>query len=47
MYQLFTTHCNNHTEENPQWKISRETFMTTKAVFNQNLQRYEQGLIMG
>jgi hypothetical protein len=47
MYQLFTTHCNNHTEENPEWKISRETFMTTKAVFNQNLQRYEQGLIMG
>ncbi len=47
MYQLLMTHCNNHTESNPEWRISRETFTTTWAVFNRDLQRYEQGLIMG
>jgi hypothetical protein len=47
MYELFTNHCNNYTEANPEWKITHETFMMTKAVFGQNLQRYEQGLIMG
>jgi hypothetical protein len=46
-YQLISTHCNNHTEGSPQWKISRETFLTTWAVFNRDVQRYEQGLIMG
>lgn len=47
MYQLLMTHCNNHTEGNPAWQISRETFTSTWAVFNRDLQRYEQGLIMG
>lgn len=47
MYQLLMTHCNSHTESNPEWRISRETFTTTWAVFNRDLQRYEQGLIMG
>ena len=47
LYQLFATHCNNFTEGSPQWKVSRETFLTTWALFNRDLQRYEQGLIMG
>jgi hypothetical protein len=45
MYQLLTTHCNNHTEARPEWKISRETFVMTWATFRQSLQRYERGLL--
>lgn len=47
LYQLFSSHCTNHTEGSPQWKVSRETFMTTWALFTRDLQRYDQGLIMG
>jgi hypothetical protein len=46
-YQLLTNHCNAYTESAPAWKISRETFLTTRAVFDENLHRYQQGLIMG
>jgi hypothetical protein len=46
-YQLIAAHCNNHTDANPEWKIGRDTFLTTWAVFQRDLQRYDQGLIMG
>jgi hypothetical protein len=47
LYQLFMTHCNQYAQGSPQWKITRETFLTTWAVFSRDLHRYEQGLIMG
>ena len=47
MYQLITTHCDNHNEGNPEWKISRETWLNTCTRFTNDLERYEKNLIMG
>jgi hypothetical protein len=47
MYQLIATHCDTHTEGNPEWKISRETWLNTCTRFNNDLERYEKNLIMG
>ena len=37
LYQLLVSHCNAHTDENPQWKISKERFESDLALYERDM----------
>ena len=47
MYRLLIEHCNRHTDENPQWKISRETMQSTLALYLRDLDAFDRGMGTG
>lgn len=44
LHRLFVSHANAHTEENPSWKISGETFESVLALFQREQDAYDRGL---
>jgi hypothetical protein len=47
MHRLFVEHCNRFTEDQPSWKISRETFQSVFAIYQRDLEAYDRGLGTG
>jgi hypothetical protein len=47
MYRLLVAHCNAHTQENPSWEISSETFESVLAVFSRDQDQVDRGLRAG
>ncbi|MCE5301914.1 MAG: hypothetical protein LLF97_02255 [Planctomycetaceae bacterium] len=47
LYRLFTTHCNAHTEDNPEWKISNATFESTLALYQRDQDAFDRGVGAG
>ncbi|WP_437188096.1 hypothetical protein SH668x_001525 [Planctomicrobium sp. SH668] len=47
LYRLFIEHCSKYTEENPTWKIQRDTLQSTLALFMRDLDAYDQKLGTG
>lgn len=47
MYRLFVAHCNAHTDQEPVWKISAETFETTLAIYRRDVEAFDRGLKAG
>ncbi|MCA8996102.1 MAG: hypothetical protein KDA80_03935 [Planctomycetaceae bacterium] len=47
LYRLLIDHCSKYTEDNPQWKIQRETVQSTLALFMRDLDSYDQKLGTG
>ena len=47
LYRVLIDHCSKYTEDNPQWKIRRETLQSTLAVFQRDLEAYDQKLGTG
>jgi hypothetical protein len=44
MYRLLVAHCNAHTDQEPVWKISPETFESTLAVYQRDQDALDRGL---
>jgi hypothetical protein len=44
MYRLFVAHCNAHTDQQPAWKVSRDTFESVLAVYNRDQEALDRGL---
>ncbi len=42
LYRLLVDHCSKYTEDEPQWKIQPETLHATLAVFQRELEMYDQ-----
>jgi hypothetical protein len=42
-HRLLVDHCSKYTEDQPTWKISRETLQATLALFLKDLSAYDQG----
>jgi len=47
LYRLFIDHCSRYTEDNPSWKIQRDTMQSTLAIFMRDLDAYDQKLGTG
>lgn len=47
MYRLLTAHCNAHTEERPEWKISRATFESVLALYQRDQDAFDRGVGAG
>jgi hypothetical protein len=47
LYRLFIEHCSRYTEDNPTWKIQRDTMQSTLALFLRDLEAYDQKLGTG
>ncbi|WP_437228654.1 hypothetical protein SH661x_001008 [Planctomicrobium sp. SH661] len=47
LYRLFIEHCSKYTEDNPTWKIQRDTLQSTLALFMRDLEAYDQKLGTG
>lgn len=47
MYRLFTTHCNAHTEERPEWKISSATYESVFALYQRDQDAFDRGVGAG
>ena len=47
LYRLLVEHCNRFTEENPQWKISRETLQSSLALYERDLREFDRGIGTG
>jgi len=47
LYRLLVAHCNAHTDDKPEWKISKETFEATLAVYNRDQDAVDRGLQAG
>ena len=47
MYRLFTTHCNAHTDESPEWQISGETFQSVLTVYRRDQDAFDRGVGAG
>ncbi|MFC1758736.1 hypothetical protein ACFL2H_08200 [Planctomycetota bacterium] len=39
LYHLLVAHCNSHTEENPNWKVSKELFESEVAMYRRDLEQ--------
>lgn len=46
MHQLFVAHSNAHTEDEPKWQITPETFESTLALYRREQEVFERGLKM-
>lgn len=46
-YRLFVQHCNAHTDEAPNWKISSETFEATLALYLRDQDAFDRGVGAG
>lgn len=44
LHRLFVSHANAHTEENPSWQISGETFESVLALYQREQDVYDRGL---
>ncbi len=44
LYRVIVAHCNSHTDANPVWKIPRDTFEATLAVFGREQAAIDRGL---
>ena len=44
MYRLLTAHCNAHTDDQPEWKISGPTFESTLALFQRDQDAFDRGV---
>lgn len=42
-HRLLVDHCSKYTEDQPSWKISRETMQSSLALFLKDLEAYDQG----
>jgi hypothetical protein len=47
LYRLLVAHCNAHTDERPVWKITRDTFEATLAVYSRDQDAVDRGLAAG
>ena len=47
LYRLLVAHSTAHTDENPVWKISSDTFESVLAVFNRDQDAWDRGLSAG
>lgn len=47
MYRLITTHCNAHTDENPVWQISGESFQSVLALYQRDQDAFDRGVGAG
>ena len=47
LYRLMVNHCNAHTDQQPAWKISSETFESTLAVYLRDQDAFDRGLAAG
>jgi hypothetical protein len=47
VYRLFTAHCNAHSDENPQWKISSGTFESVLALYQRDQDAFDRGVAAG
>jgi hypothetical protein len=47
MYRLFTAHCNAHTDEQPEWKISSATFESVLALYQRDQDAFDRGVGAG
>jgi hypothetical protein len=43
LYRLFVTHTNAHTDDNPVWRISPETFETVLALYQRDQDAFDRG----
>jgi hypothetical protein len=43
LYRLMVDHCHRYTDQNPSWKISRETLQSSLAVYTRDLEAYDRG----
>lgn len=44
LYRLLVDHCNRFTDQNPSWKISRETLQSALAVYMRDLEAFDRGM---
>lgn len=47
LYRLLVAHCNAHTDDKPVWRIARETFEATLAVYSRDQDAVDRGLQAG
>ena len=47
MYRLLVAHCNKYTDENPRWKIDRETLQSNMALYQRDLEAFDRGMGTG
>ena len=47
LYRLLVAHCNAHTDDKPAWKVARETFEATLAVYSRDQDAVDRGLQAG
>jgi len=47
LYRTFVAHSNKHTDENPQWTISPETFESELALYQRDQDAFERGVGAG
>jgi hypothetical protein len=47
LYRLLVAHCNAHTDDKPVWRIPRETFEATLAVYSRDQDAVDRGLQAG
>lgn len=45
MYRLLVAHCNKHTDAEPVWQVSRDTFEATLAVFQNEQDAVDRGVL--
>ena len=47
LYRLLVVHCNAHSDENPVWQISPETFEATLALYLRDQDAFDRGVGAG
>ncbi|MDA1017384.1 MAG: hypothetical protein O3A00_23375 [Planctomycetota bacterium] len=47
LYRVIVDHCNRHTDEQPEWYISRETLQSNLAVYQRELEAFDRGMGTG
>lgn len=47
LYRVLVAHCNAHTDMNPKWQISAETFESILAVYHRDQEAFDRGLGAG
>jgi hypothetical protein len=47
LYRLLVAHCNAHTDEQPVWRVPKETFEATLAVYSRDQDAVDRGLQAG
>jgi hypothetical protein len=47
MFRTMASHCNAHTEEQPQWRISGETFESMLALYHRDQDAFDRGMGAG
>lgn len=47
LHRVIVDHCNRHTDENPQWKIRRETLESALSMYLRDLDAFDRGMGAG